>query len=390
MKILFLSDSYPDHKSPMNGIFVRHQLEAISSFGLKVDLINVKLLSIKPSKLKNSLLSLLNKVKYSNHLDSAEILSQCLNIPIVAPSIWIRKVETLFNEYVKVYGKPNIIHAHGSLLAGEAAQHIKTKYNIPYVITEHFSKFTNQKLSVKALNRASQAYKQADHIISVSQFLSNHINPLTGSTQMTVIPNLVDTDFFIPKTLQKDSEYFEICCIGNLVPIKRIDNVINAFNILSEEYDKVRLHIIGQGPELKRLKEISCNNKAPGKVVFHGYKNSEGVRNILQNSNLLVSASTIETFGITIIEALSCGIPVLATKSGGPNEIIQNNDYGQLVEIDDVYTMAKMMKDFYIHKNKWLLNKDNIRRYAIENYDINIIAPKIIDIYKKLSSEINK
>ena len=97
-----------------------------------------------------------------------------------------------------------------------------------------------------------------------------------------------------------------------------------------------------------------------------------------QTANAFVLASRFEAFGVVFIEALSAGLPVIGTKSGGPEEII-NDANGILVDINNVDQLSNAMEVLY--KNYNMYNPEIIRKYAIDNYSEDIIADQIIEKY---------
>lgn len=114
------------------------------------------------------------------------------------------------------------------------------------------------------------------------------------------------------------------------------------------------------------------------KVVFHGLLTSDKLVEVLRKTNVVVSASWIETFGMTIIEALSCGIPVLATRSGGPEEII-NQTNGILITENTPNQLAQGLNKIYNNYNNYEPKK--IRQDCTQKYGKKTFATQLEKVY---------
>jgi glycosyltransferase involved in cell wall biosynthesis len=99
----------------------------------------------------------------------------------------------------------------------------------------------------------------------------------------------------------------------------------------------------------------------------------------LQHSDAFVLSSNYETFGVVLVEAMSCGLPVVSTKCGGPESIIVNENLGLLVEPTAKALAEGMQKMVQTHYDNTV-----IRNFAIENFSEKVISEKLIDIYKKI------
>ena len=111
-------------------------------------------------------------------------------------------------------------------------------------------------------------------------------------------------------------------------------------------------------------------------IFLNGYANRYDVLKFLQQSKYFVSTSKVETFGVVLIEAMSCGLPVLSTKSGGPESIIKNSMLGILCDLNDLEKeMLKIVKSNY--------NSDYIRKYIVDNFSEKIISKKLIQFILK-------
>jgi len=113
-------------------------------------------------------------------------------------------------------------------------------------------------------------------------------------------------------------------------------------------------------------------------IKLHGVADRKEVLKLLQSSDAFVLSSQYETFGVVVIEAMSCGLPVVATRCGGPESIVVNNKLGKLVDID-VDGLSKGMLELYNKK----YDSKYIRDYVIDNFSADVISEKLLNVYNQ-------
>lgn len=230
---------------------------------------------------------------------------------------WCRIVCELFNDYVRLHGKPDIIHAHCAQWAGVAARAIYQQTGIPYIITEHLSAGMYQGEYLQwAKPLISEAYRNAEYVIPVAKELVTALEPIFGKDyKWTEISNIIDTDFFKPSLNLRQNENtkpFNLCCIANankeFLYLKGYDVLAKAWKHFDND---IQLHIAGRSTRSKRMQSMFSNFK---NVILHGELSKEGIRALLQKSNALVLPSRSEVQPLVLLEAMSMGIPVVSTE----------------------------------------------------------------------------
>ena len=273
-------------------------------------------------------------------------------------------------KYILENGVPDVVHLQ-SALSGKLALWLLKEYQIPFVVTEHSSAFQRKQLSSLELAIAKEVFSSSKTNIAVSEALAHDLTALFNR-KFTVIPNIVDTDYFTPST--KKSEKFTFLNVAHLNSNKNHQLLIKAFAELVKEKD-ARLVIAGAGEERKKLEQLIASLGLEQKVILFGRANRKEVRMLMQQANCFVLSSKIETFGIVLIEAMACGIPVVSTKCGGPNKLVEV-ETGILCSLT-VPSMSDSMLD--------VMRKDMdgqlIRKKAVEKYSKNKVSEKIIDNY---------
>jgi glycosyltransferase involved in cell wall biosynthesis len=372
MTVYFVTRGVPDKKYPLNGIFEFDQALALTKAGIDIvylvldfrSILRFRKLGFYKSKVKN-----INVFYTSIPFGNIEhpLLNHLARI-ILKFTCWLLK---------KNYKEPDIIHSH-FLLISSLALEIKLYFNKPLVATEHSSLLNNESISDQLYKIAKKTYNNSDLLITVSNSLRKKI---FNSFQIDsiVIPNIVNDQFITTRTYRNINEFIFIS-VGTLNHNKGFDLLIDAFNLASFP-NNVYLEIIGEGEEkhnlLKKISDLNLVNQ----VKITGYKTRLNIHKRFLKSNVFVLASRSETFGVVFIEAIMSGLPVIATKCGGPEDIV-NLSNGILVPINDINELKESLKFMYTNSNKY--NTKLISEEVSLKFSPNSISSKLIDEYLKI------
>lgn len=379
MKILIVPSWYPTKSSPIKGIFFKEQAAALQRAGHHVAVaVFDEFWTLKKfwhyTKRK--------RVSISYEDDFPVFRLAGFN---VIPTNWgIRKfvfkfrMKKIFSVVKKNFGIPDVIHAHGSLWAGYAAGEMRKHISIPLVLTEHTSSIGTGALKNHQLTYVQSALLKSDKIIAVSQFLKNVLSEYVNESKILVIPNMIDTKFFIPAaelTVSPD-RLFRFFSLGLLTEIKGMDVLIKAFSQVKDL--NVELHIGGDGPIRRKLEQLAEENDLHDRIKFLGEIPRRKVPELMQGCDAFILASRFETFGIVYIEALACGKPIIATNCGGPDMIVNKNN-GFLVPTENVEELADAMRKMVQQYNSF--NKKLIREDCIKRFSEKTIVASLEEIY---------
>lgn len=238
----------------------------------------------------------------------------------------VRCNELNFQHYVLEHGPPDMITVQGAYPGAIIGNYLSEKYDIPYTVHVRlggymFEQLLNEVSSMK--NELLASINSADQIFTTSLFQSEGLKKWISKS--SVLYNPVDTTFFKPS--ENEEKY--IIAIGRLEKEKGFDLLIDAIKGTPD----VHLKIGGTGSEEGKLKQQVINNQLEDRVEFLGELDREKVKRSITNCQFLVLPSRYETFGNVLLEAMSCGKPVVATKCGGAEEIITVKT-GYLCEIN--------------------------------------------------------
>lgn len=298
---------------------------------------------------------------------------------------WVATVCGMADRYISLHGRPDVIHAHCAKWAGLAAMKIGEKWGIPYVVTEHLSSLVfaaeikgnpEDAWQVKLLKRV---YKRAARVVPVAAELVDNIAPYFGKDyQWTEVPNTIDTDFFrFSPRKPLEGRTFTFCCLAMFIPLKGYDVLLEAFSrYLNESGNDARLIVAGTYTDSPRLANMVENFGLKHKVDIRGLVDKQGVRSILYESDCLVLASRSEAQPLVLIEAMSTGIPVVAT------EIIPQSmrlEGCHIVPVDDAEAMAHEMKavrDNYAQVRGEALSRNISLRFSPE-----VVGEKLTEVF---------
>ena len=372
MHVLLLTVSYKSIFNPLSALFFRDQALALKKNGYKVGVVCSLPVSVK-SLWKNKLFSFEEESYIDDGIKTHVYpFLSFPKMPNRSRKIRLKKGKQLLKNYINENGRPDVIHVH-SFLAGELALWVKKEFEIPYVVTEHSSSFERKLLSESDLKLAYEVFENSHANISVSQSLSNAIRHYFNDLQFQIIPNVVDTDYFnLVENRTKDK--FQFINIAHLTKNKNQLHLIHSFTEAFRDNTFYQLLIVGHGPEKNNLQNWIDANNMNSQISLYGSARREGVKNLLHQSDCFVLSSKIETFGVVLIEAMSCGLPVLSTKCGGPESIITNDDIGILCGQEE---LSDMLKDIST-KN---FSSEIIRRYAIDRFSKFSLIQQLKTIY---------
>ncbi|NLV98716.1 MAG: glycosyltransferase family 4 protein [Clostridiaceae bacterium] len=289
----------------------------------------------------------------------------------------------LFREYRAAYGKPDLIHVHfpTMILTDEIIDFIREQ-GIELVLTEHWSWIKEKKISEEQAAVLKHAVSAAKTTICVSEDLKHSIQELTGKEggeKLRVIANMISDEFFQPyEREKKQDDDFVFTYIGSLKELKRVDLLIRSFQDLFQNKQAVKLNIVGDGPERKTLEGL-VSRDCKDQVKFRGSLPKDQVFEVLTGTDVYVSASHYESFGVPFIEALAMGIPVIAS-SNMPIVIYLDDSKGVIFEDGNREDLSRKMN--YMYENIDNFEHQQVRSGIFEQFNGDQLARKLMAIYE--------
>ena len=286
----------------------------------------------------------------------------------------------------------DIIHAYFIYRPGYVAAILGKLFSKPVIITATGTD-TYQNLSQKnslIRRRTIYALKWCSYIIPNSEFLRRHIEEEGFGNKTYVNPRGISRDLFFPmdkigcrNKLLLDSGKSLLFYVGNLVPIKGTDILIEAFKIVRDKEDYVELIIIGDGSEREVLEQQVLDEGLEEMVFFLGRKDHTIIPLYVNASDILIVPSRNEGRSVATIEALACGKPVVASRVGGIPETIVNDQLGILVEKENPVALA----DGIMNALNRTWDERYISNYA-KQYDQGQLISHVLKVYDKVHSRV--
>ena len=375
MNVLFISRGIPTKKDPMWGNFEFEQAQAIKNLGHNVALAIID----RRTRLK------WRKIGISrSQRDGIKIFCIFLfPLPKILPVKFRKYIEKwmilfLYKKIENECGRPDIVHAHYLSNIANATV-LKEKYHIPIVGTEHFSKVISRSTDTKIRFLCKNCYQKVDMPIAVSRSLATHIKA-HYNVDFKVINNMCDTSLFCYNAENREKKaqnQFVFVSVGSLIQGKNFLSLIEAF--YNAKFDNnVYLHIVGEGGERPKLEKLIKKYNLQHNIKLFGMKTRLEIAEILQNSDAFVLPSMSETFGVVYIEAMASGLPIIATKCGGPEEFIEEF-MGILIPINDVKTLTESLIEMYNNIENY--DKKRIANECRLRFSPDIIAKQLEEKY---------
>ncbi len=193
-------------------------------------------------------------------------------------------------------------------------------------------------------------YQQLDSIVFVSNDSKQQFNKvfkLESKPLQCVIYNLIDTDY-IKRNIEIatiEKRKFTICTVGRLSPPKRYDRLVDVAVLLKQNNYDVDIWLIGEGRLFEELKFQAEKSGVTDMIHFLGFHNPPYA--YLRQADIFISTSEVEGMPLVICEALTIGLPIVATKTTGSIELLDNNTYGVLTDhdVDSIYNSIVSLID---------------------------------------------
>ena len=315
-----------------------------------------------------------------------------LGIPYSIPTV------TSLETFLKAVKSSKIVHAHGhpyltSLIAAKLAK----RYSKPFVLTQHntFIEYDSIFDNIERLNDLAvgkETLKEADKIIAVSNATKNYVLSLGAKPEkVTVLHNGVDLVRFRPlagkreemrRKLGISQNSIVVLTVRRLVYKNGIDILIESANIAVKKNPKIVFLVVGKGPDLNKVQMKINQLGIENNFRFTGFVKDEDLPFYYNAADFFVLPSKSgEGLPLVALEAMACGLPVIATNVGGISEILME-DYGKLVPPNQPELLAKAVLEF--SSVDLSSRKLEIRAIMEEKYSWDKNVETLIEIYEEL------
>jgi len=380
IKVLFLSPLYPNRYNTMLGLFIRKHAEAVSRF------CQVKVLYMQPDKnIQKTEITIEKRAELTEVIVYYPIKESGVLPKLSKLTTYLKAYRIGYREISKDGFKPDIIHANVLTRSAFIAFVEKKLKKIPFVITEHWSRYLPLKNAFdgnidKWFTR--KIVKSASAVMPVSEILKQGMLSNKLDNNYIVINNVVDDYFYEEKTavISSKKRILHISCFDEQA--KNVCGILRAVENLSKSRNDFELIIIGAGVDFEVVHNYSKTLNIPkGTIQFLGEKSPQEVAGWFRNSDMFVLFSNYETAGVVIAESLVSGVPVISTNVGIASEVIDNHS-GKVIEIGAENELTDAMN--YMLENLEKYNRDTIKETYRNMFSYDVIGKKITDVYQKV------
>ena len=282
-----------------------------------------------------------------------------------------------------------IPHATSAYLAKEMLKSDHISDHIKVITTLHGTDITLVGLEPSFLPVMKFSIERSDGVTAVSRFLKEKtLTNYNIQKDIEGIHNFVDTKKYKRNTDHQAREHFAapeekiLVHTSNFRPVKRVPDVIRIFDEVRKKLPS-KLIIIGDGPDRSQCEILIRELGIQDHVKFLGKQTD--VIHILSLADLFLMPSQSESFGLSALEAMACGVPVISSSVGGLPELQVHGQTGYIAEIGDIDRMAKYAIDLLSNSSKYELFAKAARERAIE-FDAQKIVARYEEYYKKVLS----
>jgi glycosyltransferase involved in cell wall biosynthesis len=273
--------------------------------------------------------------------------------------------------------KPDIVHAQ-SLIIGMPALFSNKLLKIPYVIygrgSDVYLPGWLTKLTAKTI------LKNASAVIALTEHMKGAMQALY-SRDVVVVPNGINLGKDTGRQSEGGNPGKRVLFVGRLHPVKGIRYLLGAMSIVHRDMPGAKLILVGDGEERELLESLTDSLGLRECVEFAGRVPHERVQDYMNQAEVFVLPSLSEGFPVTILEAMACGLPVVATRVGGIPDILEDGTNGYLVDAMNQEQIAEALLKFLRDEELWKGVSDK-NREAAEKYRWDTVAAILEGVYQ--------
>jgi len=278
----------------------------------------------------------------------------------------------------------DLIHAHMIYPEGAVAHRLSQRYGVPFVVSEHAPWTERWFRRTRVRREALAAARAASFLLPVSTSVRRTMAAYgIDDDRMHVVPVGVDGDVFRPGR-PEDRRDGQVLYVGWINYTKGIDVLLRAMDLLRRRASPARLVLVGGALyrhtrlQEEKLRRLADSLGLEDSVTFVGRKPQHEVARMMAESAVVVLPSRAESFGAVLVEALACGTPVVATRCGGPEDIVVDG-VGVLVSPEDSEGLADGISQFLGYRTDY--EGGRLREHALSNFGLDVVTDRLFDVY---------
>lgn len=373
MQVIWLCSWYPNKVDQFRGDFIQRQAIAVSAYAT-IDLVHVVFCDRDADEINIVNSRLTEHIFYRTKKSK---LTEWKNL------FGIHNV--FLEQYIQNNGKPHLVHVQVPLPSGMVALWWKHKFQLPYVLTEHYGIYNDDvEDNFKTRNFLFRHYtrkviRNADRFLPVSKSLGKEVNSMVVQKKYTDVPNVVDTSLFYyaePAIAAK----FRLIHVSNMAPLKNVQGILDAIAEVSKKRNDFECLFVGNRPPdmLAYAEKLGILGKV---CIFKNEITYPEVAAEVRNSHAGILFSATESQSCVVLEWLCSGLPVISSGVGGVVELIKN-DNGLLVPAGDVTSLSNAIEQ--VIKNYTFYNRKKISQEAAGLYSFEAVGGEFFKTYQEV------
>ncbi|MDW2113372.1 glycosyltransferase [Vibrio sp. 1731] len=382
MKVLVIPSWHPLPSKPLWCTWILPHIEAIRNAGHDVYILQINI--NEEGNLGNEIEKLEKKHLFSEITVASH--KRYRNV-FLYPSLMRKYLDRLYQMYQLVeteWGRPDVIHAHVSLPAGFGAGKLGKKIGVPTVVTEHYSGFeSDMRYPWRLRKLLNEMVKDVSVFSAVSQGFADRIRKTGLNTEIKILENPINCNYFSGERVEEPG-VLRLVTIATSNPIKGVDILLKALERIDTEKVNWRLTIIGDFDKSKGYELFFKKQAFRERIIITGKVPKNEVRKRFLNSDVYIVSSRSETANVSMLEAMSCGVPVITTSCGGPESLLTDKVSIVVKRAHEKELHEAIMK---LQEKKLKFEATIVKQFVKDNYSTEVMANKISNLYSDIVSE---
>jgi glycosyltransferase involved in cell wall biosynthesis len=287
--------------------------------------------------------------------------------------------------------KPDIVHIFFGIPDGPIGWALKRIYGIPYLISlrgadvpsDEVKRFAKHYKVLRPFVR--WMWHDADALVAVSNGLREYAYETTPDLPIEVIPNAIELSKFTPPRQRKHDGPVRLLFVGRFNAFKNVETLLETVDKLCQAgTDNFELQLVGDGERRANLERLAVEKGLTRHVHFLGWVDRDTIVERYRQADLFVTATTWEGMPNTVLEGMACGLPVIATRASGLDQLVHEGVNGHLVDVGDTTAMADRLADLIDNPYERLRMGKESRKIAEQEFAWEYIAEQYVQIYRRI------
>ncbi|MEU0275367.1 glycosyltransferase [Streptomyces sp. NPDC006307] len=387
-----LTPWYPSPNNPFAGSFVQAAAEAVAHRYDRISILHTEdwpgsADPLLQDAIKATAERFLDRRELIPVLDTPEGVVTRVPVPISVRrnyAVWVARQEEALRKALPTGRiEAPVVHAHTGIYGGVLAMHL-ARPDARIVVTEHSSFLEKVFRQPAGRKLYDEVLHRADEFLCVSKHLRDQIvrEFPHHDGKIRIVPNVIDFERFTAEA-KPSEKLLKWLYVGRLLPAKGVVPLLEAFALVAEKEPEATLTMVGAGSLREQLLERAEELGLGDRFTILPPVQPEEVNGLMHRYDLLVHASRAETFGMTVVEANAAGLPVLVTRSRGPEETLAGIEElaGGLMDVSDD---PQVIVDAYweLRERFDQLDLDRAREVLVSRYSREVVGRRLIEVYE--------